>query len=398
MRNNNKILVLHSLSKVQNRQTDFDHTYCFEKFGAGYEYEYCNLNEDDILLKIRENYYAVIYHTSFFGRRWTRHGFLLNYLIAKFLRNNGSIKIAIPQDEFLKSNSLIKFFKVSNINIILTLLEPKEARRIYRINNSAIKIHTVLAGYFNEDQSLLPLTEENFNHKNTDLFYRTWVSAELGQWGIKKEKMASAFIDAKTNMKFDVSTEKTKLEYGNLWSNKLEKSKFTLIIEGGASLLDPKGKIQRKVTKFREVNPKLKEFELYKKLKLERFDNSLDLKCITPRAWEAIANGVALIGYNGSYNNILQADVHYLRIDENFDNVSQVIENLNYSKWKYLLDNCHELFKSDLTITYGKFVSQVESKIATFDISQVKKCNNCQLFDYLLIKLFLYIRKRKRNL
>jgi hypothetical protein len=396
--NNKRILVLHSSDIFQNRKTDLDHTYCFDKFGLEYEYEYCNLNEDDIIRKLRKNYYAVIYHTSFFGRRWTVYGFFLNYLIAKLLKNDGSIKIAIPQDEFLKSESLMKFFRYSNVNVILTLLDPGEARRIYKINNSAIKIDRVLAGYYNGDQPKLSLTEENFNRKKTDLFYRSWVSAELGQWGIKKEGMASAFIGAQKNLQFDVNTEKNNLVYGDSWTSKLEESKFTLIIEGGASLIDPKGKIQKKVLKHRKRNPKIKEIELYKKLDLERYDNSLDLKCITPRVWEAIANGVALVGYTGSYNNILQADVHYLRIDDDFKNVPKIVENLNYESWRYLLENCYKLLESDLMITYRKFVTQIENEIGEFDFSKIKIRNYYRTFYSFLISIFLMIRQMKRSL
>ena len=97
--------------------------------------------------------------------------------------------------------------------------------------------------------------------------------------------------------------------------------------EVGASVLDKKGEIQRKVGEYLKSHPDA-TFEETKTQCFPADDHRLGLACISPRHLEACATETLQFLVEGTYNGILQPWRHYVPIMKDYSNVSEALNIL----------------------------------------------------------------------
>ena len=96
-------LVVYNLMQHPLRSTISDHLYAFRRYGTGRTY-YLNLAVRDVPGWVAEaDFDTVVFHTSFLSQRWIPELFTDQLERASALRGLAGIRVALPQDEFLRA-------------------------------------------------------------------------------------------------------------------------------------------------------------------------------------------------------------------------------------------------------------------------------------------------------
>jgi hypothetical protein len=114
---------------------------------------------------------------------------------------------------------------------------------------------------------------------------------------------------------------------GDDWYRFLLRCRFTIGVEGGASILDRDGRIRDCVTRYRSEHAEA-SFEEIEQSCFPGLDGTFDLRAISPRHLEACATRTPQILIEGAYNGILQPGTHYLPLRADFSNIAEVIEGM----------------------------------------------------------------------
>ena len=112
------------------------------------------------------------------------------------------------------------------------------------------------------------------------------------------------------------------------WARFLNQSIGTVGAESGTYYLDKSGKILMAAKEIMKSNPSLDFVELYRKV----FESpSLEIKpakCVSSRHFEPIGTKTCQLLLEGSYNDILIPDVHYITIRKDLSNFKEAIARL----------------------------------------------------------------------
>jgi hypothetical protein len=116
---------------------------------------------------------------------------------------------------------------------------------------------------------------------------------------------------------------------GDDWFRFLLRCRFTIGVEGGASILDRHGRIRACVTQYRSEHPEA-SFEEIEQSCFPGLDGTFDLRAISPRHLEACATRTPQILVEGEYNGILEPGTHYLPLRSDFSNIAEVLEDTGH--------------------------------------------------------------------
>ena len=100
--------------------------------------------------------------------------------------------------------------------------------------------------------------------------------------------------------------------------------KYTIAIEGGASILDKDGSLREKTEAYLVQNPQA-DFAEVEKACFPGRDGELVYKAISPKHLESCATRTCQILVEGDYNGILIPGTHYIELKQDFSNINQVL-------------------------------------------------------------------------
>jgi hypothetical protein len=200
----------------------------------------------------------------------------------------------------------------------------------------------VLAGYLDEETlSRIRKLERSVSERPIDIGYRAWRAEPwLGQHGMLKTYIADLFQQKASawGLVTDISTREEDTLPGDKWYEFLFKCKYTIGVEGGASLLDRDGTIKQKTNSYMASHP-LASFEEIEAACFPRQDGSFHLMGISPRHLEACATRTCQVLVEGDYNGILLAGRHYIELKRNFNNLDQVLDLIKEDRLRETLTN-----------------------------------------------------------
>ena len=111
------------------------------------------------------NFDLVVYHYTLLSLNYSNPNKLLSYV--DYLSTFKGHKVAFPQDDYVNSYNLAKFFKLTGVEQIFTLFNKKQdIEKIYPINETGVdKINTVLPGYVsgNDIKYIAKKSSKGFN-------------------------------------------------------------------------------------------------------------------------------------------------------------------------------------------------------------------------------------------
>jgi len=305
---------------------------------------------------------AVIFHTTFLSKRWINFNSFLKR--ARPLKKLNTIKIALPQDEFIKTDMLCDFINEFEIDYVFSVAPESEWPTIYHnVDFQKVKFFKVLTGYLDDKTlSRIKKLEESSFSRPIDIGYRAYgICHWLGRHGFLKIKIAGIFEDVanKYGLVYDISTDGKDTFYGDDWYRFLLRCKYTIGIEGGATVLDKDGSIRYKTENYQAKHPDA-TFDEIEASCFPQKDGLLKLMAISPRHLEACATKTCQILVQGRYNDILIPGKHYIELKYDFSNIDQVVDVVKKDKLRHKLTEqaYHDVVESE-RYTYRSFVNTI---------------------------------------
>lgn len=274
------------------------------------------------------------------------------------------VKCILLQDEYDHVDLEVKEILNLEPDIVFTCVPEESFRYVYGpLLDVGIKLVRVLTGYV---PSKLPLRAalRSIRRRKVVVGYRgRKISPAYGGLGRLKFEIGPTVKEgcAKHNIPCDIAwTEESRI-YGKKWYKWLASIKATLITESGANVFDFDGSIKRQCDEaeknHKPISPEVLDL-------IKKRDSEINMAQISPRVFEALSYGCALVGYEGNYSRILEPDIHYLSLKKDHSNLDEVIESI---KDDNLLYNLWERAYNDVILSqnynYQSFINLIHKEI-----------------------------------
>jgi hypothetical protein len=363
------ILVLYYAARAPLRRTIADHLNSIRRY-SGRPCIYVNLAVRPVPSWIqRLDFGLVVFHTTLLATRWFPESLL------RVGRRLGPIqalacpRIAIPQDEFLNTDVLVDFLREFKVDHVLTCAPPEEWKAIYGpLMSDGVGVTRVLTGY------LEPLTVRRINElakrtgeRDIDIGYRSWKPEPwLGRHGMLKGWIAERFAEEgrRLGLRVDISMNPADTLLGDAWYRFLLRCRFTIGVEGGASILDHDGQIRACVNAYTADHPDA-SFEEIERSCFPDLDGTFNLRAISPRHLEACATRTPQILIEGSYNGILEPWTHYVPLRSDFSNLGEALEEVEHGeRATQMAEQAYQDVVASGLYTYEAFVATLLTSAA----------------------------------
>lgn len=309
----------------------------------------------------------VVLHTTLLSDRWQPDDFREVAWRMRHLQRVQAPRVAIPQDEFLNTDLLVEVLSEVGVDHVFTCAPEEEWRTIYGpLVSSGVGMTRVLPGYVEPDtvQEIHRLALE-VPDRDIDIGYRATKGRPwLGRHGMMKGWVADAFATEgrRRGLRIDISTEPGDTLLGDDWHRFLLRSRYTIGVESGSSVLDRDGRIRGCSDAFVAANPD-SSFEEIERHCFAGLDGRLNLRTISPRHFEACATRTPQILVEGSYNGILEAGRHYIPVRSDFGNLSQVLDVVAGGDHREMAEEAYAEIVASGRYGYPAFVDTVLSAV-----------------------------------
>lgn len=326
------ILVLYHSTRAPLRRAISDHLYSFRRY-SGRPCTYINVAVRSVPSWIgKVDIDLVVLHTTLLAERWQRLDFLDVARRMRAIRKVRAPKVALPQDEFLNTDPLMEMLHEMGVDHVFTCAAQEDWATIYGpLVTKGVGFTRVLPGYL-EPHTVRRI--ERLSHqvatRDIDIGYRAWQPEPwLGQHGMLKGWVADAVAAEARNrgLRHDISLDERDTLLGDAWYLFLLRSRYTIGVEGGASVLDRDGRIRACADGYVSEHPDA-PFEEVERACFPGLDGKLNLRTISPRHLEACATRTPQILVEGTYNGVLQAGRHYVPLRRDFSNLSEVVDQV----------------------------------------------------------------------
>jgi hypothetical protein len=306
----------------------------------------------------------VIFHTTLLGVRWNRPRFARLMDRLDWLGRLPAVKAMIPQDEYLSTDQLCQFIDRMNVSQVFSTASLADWPAIYPgLATRNVQFSQVLTGYL-DDRTLTRIAALTARSplRPVDIGYRAWdVPAWLGRHGRLKTRIARhvAARCRNTALTTDISTRPEDVLLGDQWYRFLLRCRYTIGVEGGASLLDRDGSLRERSERYLADHPHA-SFEQIEAACFAGRDDSLGLFVLSPRHLEACATRTCQILVSGQYNGVLQPGRHYLELKPDFSNLDDVLAQLGDPRLRQeLTERAYEEVVASGRFSYRRFVEFV---------------------------------------
>lgn len=360
-----KILILHYEVTKNDRNTIKEHMQCFEKYTDSFVV-YLNMYEPQLEELFELEYDLIVFHYTFLSQKWLGDEHFREVVdLNPNVRNLRGYKVALPQDEYVYSEVLCRFFKECQIDAIYTLCYPEDFDKVYPKEKTGVDtvVHT-LAGYLDEDarDKIANRFYKPHKERSIDIGYRArklpfW----LGTQGTLKWKITEEFDKALegTKLNYNISNDERDVFIGLDWYRFLADSRVILGSLGGASLHDPNGEVRLRVESYVAENPTA-SFEEVERECFPGLDNNLKYHTSSPRHFEACITKTCQVLVEGNYFNKMQPGRHYIELKRDFSNIDEVIEKIKDKELCELIaENAYREIAMDSELTYRAFAEEI---------------------------------------
>ena len=360
----NGVLLLYHLHVVApNAQTIYDH---IDAFGRHSKFRVIKVNTElgfPLALK-GLRFRVIVLHYSLFGM-WPPR---LNDRYCRYIEDDkSSYKIAFFQDEYWNCQERFAFINRYGIDCIYTRLRQASFKNVYEKYTGVSKIIHTLAGYVSDAQvEAAQKHAKRDKDRRIDIGYRSRkLPYFIGKAGQEKQQIAEGFIQraAGLNLKLDISVDEQQRIYGTAWYQFLANCRGCLGVEGGSSVFDIEGVIQKQYKQLVSSNPAVKFQEMHEKV-LQPWEDRIPYRSFTPRHFEAAAFRVCQILFKGDYSGMMEPMVHYIPLEKDFSNFDEVIRMFADTKLRHkLTEQAHDDLIASGRYTYSEFINSFDNEL-----------------------------------
>lgn len=329
------ILVVYHCDDAHPRLTVLEHLYSFRRYSRA-RCVYLNTAALHIPVYFRRLHVAaVVFHYSFMSQRMAPVHFARLMDKIRFLAEWPVPKAVVAQDEYLHGDGLCAFIRTFGVRHVFSCATASDWPRIYRdVDMSKLDFQTVLTGYVDAQAVSRVNRRARRVGRDIDIGYRSWFPwpslgrhAQMkGEIGLVVQAAAGAAgvtTDIETGGGSGGNTNRHSL-LGSAWMDFLLRCRYTLGVEGGASVLDFDGAVQRRTLAFLAAHPKAR-FDEVEAACFPGEDGALRYFALSPRHLEACVCRTGQILLEGTYNGVLRPGEHYLELRRDYSNLQEVL-------------------------------------------------------------------------
>lgn len=310
-------------------------------------------------------FHGIVLGPTFLCSRYRQAEFERTLKEYDFIRTSDAFKIALPQDDYDCSAILDRWMVSWDMDVVYTVC-PDNWPILYPNYSAKNKIQLGYTGYVSDAWLTSCQHPKPFHLRSIDVSYRAnRLPPNFGRIGYLKGVIGERFIlkFGNADLKLDISTNQNDLIPGDSWHAFLDNSKFCLVTNSGSSLLDPEGDIRARVNRYLSINPRA-SFEVVEENCFKGEDGKYIFTAISPRNIEAALARTVQIGTTGNYSGILQAEDHYIPLEPDCSNVSDVVSMMNdHRKAATIAKNCKDAILAVDDLRFKNHVSKLIQQI-----------------------------------
>ena len=274
----------------------------------------------------------IVYHTSFLSSRWSLDLFAKQRRLVEPLAQLDAVRVALPQDEFIHTDALADFIAEAGIDWVFSVAPESQLSTIYRsVDRNITRFGHVLTGYLSDDTvARIASIVDRQTARPIAIGYRAWEGAPwLGRHGMLKRLVCDQVAREAPGhgLEVDVSTRDEDTLLGDEWFHFLASCKYTVGVEGGASILDADGSVKLATEAYLAAQPDA-TFDEVEAACFPGRDGELSLKALSPRHLEACATKTVQILIEGEYGGVLRPNEHYIPLRSDFSNLADLLESV----------------------------------------------------------------------
>jgi hypothetical protein len=271
-------------------------------------------------------YDAVVLHYSV--RLMTRSH--LSASFAERLAEYRGLKVLFAQDEYENTEAIRQWIARLGIQGLFTCVPGPWVRKVYPPERCGwVEFVPTLTGFvprtLEGPQQWKPLAGRRWliGYRGRQLGY--WFG-KLGQEKIEIGRRMREICQAR-GLPVNIEWTEDKRIYGAAWYGFLSDCRATLGSESGANIFDWDGSLKARVEAELRRSPGAAFDEIFEKHLKER-EGEVRMNQISPKAFEAIALGTALVLFEGEYSGVLEAQRHFIPLRKDFGNADEVLKKL----------------------------------------------------------------------
>lgn len=325
----------------------------------------------------RVKFDAVVLHTTLLWDRVNPPLFDRHLRWLKFLDAVGGRRVVMPQDEYLRSRSLVRLIEQLEIDHVFSVAPESEWDKLYEgVDRERVGLSRVLTGYLSpQTLDRIASVVRGQRERPIAIGYRAAKPApEWGRHGLLKGQIAQRFSEASANrgLRTDIATGASATIRGDEWYRFLAGCRYTIGVEGGASVHDPDGAIKTATDRYVADHPGA-SFSDVEANCFPGLDGRLNYVAISPRHLEACATRTAQVLVEGSYNGILKPGVHYIELRRDFSNLDAVLDQVERDgERERLTDAAYRDVIASGAYTYAHLVGEVDA-VALADVPSARQ-------------------------
>ncbi len=309
---------------------------------------------------------AVILHYSFVAMRFLPDYWAEWKKSMDWIADWDCLKIAIPQDEYDKSQVLDEWLDEWGISVVFSCFEGENVEIIYPITSQKATFYYCFTGYIHQEtgkelsEKIKPLADRDY-----DIIYRARnLPFEFGHHGQLKHQIADIVAEGaeKIGLNVNISTKEQDTIYGKHWVEFMASGKATIGIESGVSSLDLRGEIKQKLHEILAKNPNMSFAEV--RQQMPKGWDDYEFFAISPRHFEAVMTKTCQILVEGNYSGVLKANQHYIPLKRDFSNLEEALSKLKDDDYiQAMIDRAYQEIYLSKNYTYASFANQLENAI-----------------------------------
>ena len=306
----------------------------------------------------------VVFHTTFLSKRGTPAYWERLVDRARPLKILDAVRVALPQDEYLPPARLCDFVEEFEIDHVFSVAPRSQWPAIYpTVSRGRATIHRALTGYV-EPRTVRRIERTADGHARTiDIGYRAKnLPAWLGRHARLKTEIADAFAAAAPahGLSCDISTRAEDTIVGVDWLRFLLSCRYTIGVEGGASVLDRDGSLRACCERVLAERPGATYHDIERECFPGR-DGEFGLVALSPRHLEAVATRTCQVLIEGEYDGVLEPERHYIPLRRDLSNLDEVLERMRRDEDRErIVETAYRDVVASGTWSYPRFVERLE--------------------------------------
>jgi hypothetical protein len=358
------IVVVHAALERQPRESVADHLYALRRYSER-PVIYLNLAVQRPPRWLRQvPLDLVVFHTTFLSKRGTPSYWERLVDRARPLKALDAVSVALPQDEYLPPARLCDFIEEFAIDHVFSVAPESQWPVIYRtVDRGRTRISHALTGYLDPGTVARIEGAAAGAERTIDVGYRAKnLPAWLGRHARLKTQIGEAFARAapQHGLTTDISMRPEDVITGSEWVRFLASCRYTVGVEGGASVLDQDGSLRACCERTLAERPDA----TFEELEAECFpgrDGEFGLVALSPRHLEAVATRTCQVLIDGEYDGVLKPDRHFIPLRRDFSNLDDVLETMRRDEERErIVETAYREIVASGEWSYPRFVERLE--------------------------------------